>query len=138
MVYLLRGINPPISVPEIDDEMLEQSTEYIFSNGVFGFNNENHQIYATGKRLSLSKLPWPLRKAEMIAKKVFIPYKRAKDLPYCSFVHGRRYLLPAAWIYRIYYIVKKRRDSFTENCKALFGNDDLLDEHKALMTKWGL
>ncbi len=128
----------PINTEEIDQGFYEDSTELVFSNGVFGFNNKHHKEHSLDRRLRLSILPRALSKIMLVVKEVFIPYKYMIDLQYCSFLKGRRFLLPYAWLYRVVYVVLKKRRLLETKRKLLFDSEDVLLYHRQLMRKWGI
>ena len=55
------------------------------------------------------KGPLFIRKIVMISKEVFLGYGRMKRYPGISYLDGRPWLLPAAWIHR-FVILLKRKD----------------------------
>ena len=71
-------------------------------------------------------------------KEVFIPYKYMIELPYCKFLIGKKYLLPFAWLYRIFYVITKKRDLLESKRKLVFNSEEELIHHHELMNKWGL
>ena len=41
---------------------------------------------------------------------LFPPYNKMKNIPYIKFIENRPWLLPIAWIYRLFYNLKHRRN----------------------------
>ena len=132
------GIELPIETTELDNDFYEKSTELVFSNGVFGFNNPHHEQHAIDRHLRASMLPRTLSKFMMVLKDVFIPYKYMIALPYCAFLKGKRILLPYAWFYRVFYVLANKRDLVASKRKLLFDSDDVILYHNQLMREWGL
>lgn len=132
------GVSSPFPVLEISEEAFEASTDFIFSNGVFGYDNFNRKIHVTEKRLSRSPLPKPLKKTGELLRQVFIPYREAVKRSYCSILKGQPYLLPAVWIYRVFYLAKNRTKDIASGWKRIFDSDDVMTEHQKLMEQWGL
>ena len=131
-------IEPPVPTKDLDDSFYEESTDFILKNGVFGCDNEHHKEHALERRIRISKLPRQLRKFEIILKEVFIPYKYMIELPYCKFLIGRKYLLPYAWFYRIFYVICNKEEQLEAERKLLFESEDAFRYHDRLMTRWGL
>jgi len=46
-----------------------------------------------------------------------------KNIPYISFIEGRPYLIGAAWIYRLYYNFKNRKE-FVKLATSSIGSDE--------------
>ena len=132
------GIRAPIDTPELDKSFYEDSTDFVFKNGVFGYNHEHHREHAVERQLRISGLPKPLSKVFFMLKGTFIPYKYMINLPYCKFLIGKKYLLPYAWLYRIFYIILMKKNQFVNECRLLLESDDTFKYHERLMTKWGL
>lgn len=128
----------PTATREIDDAFYQESTELVFNNGVFGFNNAHHREHSIERRLRASSLPRSLSKIKLVLKEVFISYKYMIQLPYCSFLIGKKALLPFAWLYRIYYVVTKKKALLDSKRRLLFNSDEELLRHHKLMRKWGL
>ena len=131
-------IDIPFECATIDESMYDESTELIFKNGVFGRDNEHHKEHSLERRMRSTSLPRPLSKMHIINKAVFLPYKYMIKLPYCDFLIGRRYLLPAAWIYRIVYIIRNKKKQLDEERRLLFDSEEIILQHNRLMKKWGL
>ena len=132
------GIKLPLPSRIIENNFYEESTEFIFKNGVFGFDNENFKLHFLEKKMYISQLPKPLRPFRMVANKIFIPYSKMSKLPYCSFVINKKYLLPAAWVYRLFYVAVNKRENVQIVKKMVFGSDEILEYHRDLMDQWGI
>lgn len=128
----------PVQTPEIEESFYEESTEFVFKNGVFGRDNEHHQEHAIERQIRAAGMPKLIGKMKIICRDVFIPYNEMLELPYCSFVKDKKYLLPAAWIYRVYYVLRKKRNQFEDKRTLLFESEDIINRHRILMRKWGL
>ena len=128
----------PFDIPDLDEDFYIDSTEFVFKNGVFGFNNENSNIHAIEKQMRISLLPRTFRILAVAIKKVCISYHTAQTLPYCEFVKGRRYLLPIAWIYRVFYVAIHKRGNISNALGVFIGSNRIIDAHKNLMDRWGV
>lgn len=93
-------IEIPIAIPEISEVFYDSTTDWVFSNGVFGFDNDdnltNRNVVEKSQNGSVT---WILRS-------VFLPYMQLVKSKDYEFLVGRKYLLPLAWIKRIVFIVK--------------------------------
>lgn len=81
--------------------------EFLSSFGAFGNANRNTAAVVERKELENGKKP---SKFKTKLRLLFPSYKKMKDLPYIKFINGRPWLVPLAWICRIFYNLKHRRD----------------------------
>ena len=58
---------------------------------------------------------------------LFPPYRKLKNIPYIKFIDGRPYLLPYAWIYRIIYNFKHRKQLVKSSTMGI-GSDESKSE----------
>lgn len=110
----------------------ERTEEGIFAGGVFGYLDEDN------KR---NRLKFQLQKSTRLAiffKNIFISYADLRHNEKYAFLNGRPYLLPAAWLYRIFLVFKEGRvSSATQNTFAPFTtskNNERID----WIRQWGL
>ena len=132
------GIKSPIMIKEIDDDFYLNATEQVFNNGVFGFNNDdNKDNYAVNIVRENSN-----RKLAMLCNaisKVFPSYKSLIIIPHYSFLKGKKWLLPVAWIYRLYRGVKNKHVSRgMKLVKTSFTSNETIEKRSEWLEKWGL
>ncbi len=132
------GFDLPFETPEPDETFYAQSTEFVFQNGVFGFDNENAKVHFLEKQMRVSRAPRAFRSLAIAVRKVCISYDAALTLPYCAFVRNRKYLLPAVWIYRIFYVAFHKKGNIASEVDLVFRSGDAINVHRALMDRWGV
>ena len=67
----------------------------------------------------------------------FVPYKDMIRMPQYSFLVGRPYFLPAAWIYRGWLTIRKKGMKNTTQCiQDSFVSKEAVEEQKAYIEKW--
>jgi len=133
------NVDLPIAVENVDDEFFEEATQAVFSNGVFGFEKgEMRWAETAGKYMDLTNVPAPFRPAAAAWRKVFISYDAMLTKTYCGFVKGRKYLLPLAWFYRIWYVAVHKRGRIRTWEKAIFRSQDVIDQRRRMMERWGI
>ncbi len=132
------NFDSPFETPELNDAFFTQSTEFIFQNGVFGFDNENAGIHFVGKRIRSAHGPLAFRLFVVALRKVCISYNTALILPYCSFVRNRKYLLPIVWLYRVFYVVFHKKGNVINEVNMVFRSGVKIDVYSALMDRWGV
>jgi len=129
----------PFQVREIDDDFFEEATESVFRNGVFGFAKEEERwAELAGKYMDFTRVPKALRPAAVAWRKVFISYDAMLTKTYCRFVKGKKYLLPFAWFYRVFYIAVHKHGRIRTWEKAIFESEDIIDRRQKMMVKWGI
>lgn len=89
----------------IDDT--ETTENFIVSFGAFGIHGRNKSAVIARKDMEKGKSTSPLL---MKLRLIFPPYSKLRHLPYIKFINGRPYLTPLAWIYRIFYTLKNKKE----------------------------
>lgn len=84
----------------------EKTEDFLSSFGAFGNANRNTAAVVERKELESGKKP---SKFKTKLRLLFPPYAKLKDLPYIKFINGRPWLVPLAWICRLFYNLKHRR-----------------------------
>ncbi len=130
------GITAPIEVKYPDDEFYNLATKAIFSNGIFGFDNvENKGNSAVNdtRKYNNSRMSVLLTGIT----RAFPPYKYMKEWKQYSYVDGRPYLMPVAYVHRLArgirdFSVKKKY------IKIFFPSDSEVQKRKKYLEHWGL
>lgn len=96
------------------------STElFIVSYGAFGNERRNKAAVIQRKELEEGKK----NNAFLTRLRLLFPaYNKVKNIPYIKFIEGRPWLLPFAWIYRIIYNLKNKKD-FVKEATGSIGSD---------------
>ena len=97
-----------------------KTEEFLLSYGAFGNVNRNNAAVIERKELEEGKAPNSLKTKLRL---LFPPYEKLKNIDYISFIEGKPYLTPAAWVYRFYYNLKYKR-SFVKNSVKAIGSDE--------------
>ena len=133
------GVSSPLGECEIDDEFYEQSTEIIFANGIFGFDNEINFKNETLNRIRKDDGSF-ITMVGIALSRAFPPYRMMILEDHYSFLKGKPFLLPFAWIYRFFRGIKYKKVG-QEKKKMLndsFVSKEYIKERTALLEKWGL
>lgn len=106
-----------------------KTEQFLINFGAFGNANRNNSAVIARKQLeegkSTASLPSRLRL-------LFPSYQTLKNIPYIHFISGRPYLLPYAWVYRLIYNLKNRREFVKDATKALGSDETNSDARKEL------
>ena len=130
------GVPAPVPnlTKEIGEYFCETAAEAVFKNGVFGFDNaENSDNVVINARIAGKS------STSLVAHKLFPSYRSMCIVPYYSFLKGKPWLLPAAWLYRIVRTVVQGK---TKN-RMKFLADSFVDKEKIErrneeLKQWGL
>ena len=132
-------IQSPIRTDPLDDAFFEAATETVFANGVFGFQNEEHRLYDIEKAARESALPFPLLKLKASVGLLFPPYWALSRVPKYGFLQGKPYLLPAAWVYRIFVALTQKKNRGRAMLKStLTASSEAVSSRSNLLSQWGL
>ena len=128
-------IEIPIKTRELSDEFFVKSTQKIFDDGVFGFDNADNKETELAFQMHYKGIDYQTARKEYIGKKFFPRYEEMCKLPYCEYVKKGKWLLPIAWIHRIIYrcFSKQSRD----NMKQQLSTDKVMNRVD-MLTQWGL
>ena len=114
-------------------EFIEQATEKIFANGIFGFNDASNR--ANGNLNTLHEKG----KLRTVIGRIFPSYRGVYYVPHYSFVRGRPWLLPAVWVYRWFRgIFKGKGKDAVRLLSSAVQSDEQLEDRQKTLSQWGL
>ena len=103
--------------------------------------------YKTSEKNAEGKYAKEIRRSEegyaqtalkLIIKRLFPPYKDMQLIPWYSWVDGKPWLMPAAWIYRWgYCLIHKRKDS-AELLTEPYRKKKEIEKREEYLEHWGL
>lgn len=132
------SVKSPVDTSDIQDSFLDEATDFILRNGVFGNQNEENRAGYMARDHANAHFPvlYMLRNA---SGKMFVPYRYMITMPQYAFLKGRPYLLPAAWIYRWYYTIRKKGAKQTVHVLySSFTTREAIQKRAELLGKWGI
>lgn len=99
---------------------IEKTEAFLLSFGAFGNVNRNKAAVIERKELEEGKhnTAWKTK-----LRLLFPTYQQVKNIPYIRFIEGRPYLLPYAWVYRLFYNLKYRK-AFVKKTTQQIGSDE--------------
>ena len=131
------GVPSPLPEQALSEEDTESITQYVFANGVFGFQNEEPRSKELSRLRNQSKLPLPLLKLRVFLKFLFPSYRDLCTLTKYEGLRGRPWLLPWYWLKRIFRgMGSKRRASQAKTILTI--SDHALSEGESRLQKLGL
>lgn len=132
------GVVAPIASVEVPENVFESSTAYIFDNGVFGFDNKDNTDFLASNAVRQAKYP-QLAMIVVAVKKVFPSYKSLTASKHYAFLKARPYLLPVAWIYRLFRgVTNNRIDEGKKMIQKSFVPIDYITKREEMFRNWGL
>ena len=116
----------------LPEAFVNKAAEQIFAGGVFGFfdkeNRGNQVKYQLETQSGFS----------IFIRKVFAPYSALRGSKKYSFLDGKPYLLPLAWVYRFFLAIKEKRVSSTAKRVLLPLTVTRDEERIETLRQWGL
>lgn len=98
----------------------ESTEKFLLSFGAFGNANRDKAVVIQRKELEEGKHNSALMTRIRLA---FPSYEKMKNIPYISFIEGKPWLTPYAWVYRACYNLKHRKE-FVKAATASIGSDE--------------
>ena len=133
------GTPLPFAPVALSEDAVEDATEKIFANGIFGRHDSRNDGNAALNALTRRGGPRWLARLRRLLAVAFPSYRNMRYVPQYAFLNGRPWLLPAAWVYRLYRTVRCRDSG---NGKQMLADslvsNERLDERQRELAKWGL
>lgn len=130
------GVSAPLSLQELEQDFYELATQNIFSGGVFGFDNKENAKNYVILQIKDNKTKGKL---SILLSTLFPSYSTLIFSDRYTFLRGKPYLLPFAWIYRFFYLLTKKttknqREELKNKMKITSAQ---VDDRKNFIDKWG-
>ena len=132
------SVTMPLPASVLEASFFEEVTRKTFQDGTFGLHNDQNEAAHSAKEFRRTEKNYWKVALLLTWQKLFPPYRDMQLIPWYSFVDGRPWLLPAAWVYRWFYTaVHKFRHS-----KALltepFIKRNAIEKREKYIARWGL
>ena len=132
------GVEMPLHLEQMDEGLFEAITEKTFKDGAFGLENLENKPAAAAKDIKRSDSPYFFAAVKRGFSKLFPPYRDMQLVPWYSWVDGKPWLLPAAWVYRWAYCGAKKLKHSVKLISEPFAKKKEVQERQDLMKEWGL
>lgn len=132
------NVTMPLVSGDLENGFFEEVTSKTFRDGTFGLHNEQNEAAHSAKEIQRSGKPYWITTLALTWKKLFPPYKDMQLIPWYSFVDGRPWLMPAAWIYRWFYTATHKSRHTRELLVEPIVKRDIIKERKNLINSWKL
>ncbi len=131
------NVKMPLSGEAPSAEFLSEATEKIFHDGIFGLENEDNAAAHSAKEIARDDMPYGLAAIRLIFRSLFPSYEDMQLIPWYAWVDGKPWLLPAAWIYRWFYVLCKKRDVGKTKLREPFERQHI-EKRQFMLKRWGL
>lgn len=127
-------VDVPIELQPVDEELFVTSTAYIMNNGVFGFYNPSNEA---NQATNIYRKRGFLGLIMEAVERIFPKYSVLSNTNKYSFLKKHSWLLPVAWILRLFSGMHHLRRGKDYIIKPFVSND-VLKEKDQFFLQWGL
>ena len=131
-------IKMPFSTEKKDLAWARQMTEKIFRDGIFGLENEDNAASKSAKEIRRSEKAYGLTALRLTLHSLFPPYEDMQLIPWYSWVDGKPWLMPAAWVYRWFYCLKNKRRASRDLLFEPYEKKETIEARQEYLDRWGL
>ena len=131
-------IPAPIDTAGLEVAFIRRAAEKIFADGVFGFDNKENEIAYVSNEVRHFKGPRWLARLSLLRQHVFPGYHHFQRNEKYAFFDGKPWLLPAAWCYRFYLLLRGKTTTGKEALDLIMTPNQALDAREEELRQWGL
>ena len=131
------GVTMPLPCGAVESDFMCDSTEKLFRDGVFGLGNQENALRRSANEMLRDGSPYAAAAVRLTLRRIFPPYGDLRYVEWYSWVDGKPWLMPAAWIYRWIYVLQNKRGRGKERLEEAFQKDSIHD-HQTFLERWGL
>lgn len=132
------AVTMPLESAPLEENFYEAVTEKMFCDGIFGLENEQNEAAHSAKEIKRSSKPYWQAAIGMMIHHLFPPYRDIQLIPWYSFVDGRPWLLPAAWVYRWFYTATHKFRDSKDLLLEPIAKRSVIERREQLIRDWGL
>lgn len=131
-------VTMPLSHDKLDRKFFESITEKTFHDGTFGLANEENEGAHSAKEITRDNKGYWFPAIKLTIYNLFPPYRDMVLVPWYSFLKGRPWLLPFAWVYKwIYCLFHKPAHSWKKLTEPLI-KKKTIEKRENYIKDWGL
>jgi hypothetical protein len=131
------GASMPFACGSIEEELLTDTTEKVFRDGIFGNENQENTLGRSANEILHDGRPYALAAARLTLRHVFPPYEDLRLVKWYSWVDGRPWLMPAAWVYRWFFVLLHKPARGRERLGEAFQKKQI-NNRQTYLERWGL
>ena len=125
-------------MPPLGGDFAALVTEKMFRDGTFGLENEENAGSIAAKEISHDGASYERGALRLVLRRIFPPYGDLQLIPWYSFVDGRPWLLPAAWVYRWFYVLRHKREQGAALLTEPYRIRKQVEQRQQFISDWGL
>lgn len=131
-------VQMPLGEKKISHRFFQETTEKVLQDGIFGLDNRQNEAAHSAKELKKSTYPYWISVIILTFQKLFPPYEDMQLIPWYSWVDGKPWLMPLAWIYRWFYcLFHKRKTAFSQLTEPVV-KKVIIETREHSIREWGL
>lgn len=131
-------VKMPLGGRSLDGSFFDIVTEKTFQDGVFGLENRQNAGAQTAKEIKRGKKGYLSSALKLNIRRLFPSYENLRLIPWYSFVNERPWLVPAAWVYRFFYCLIRKRKHSEELFLEPFNKKKIVKQRQSYLQQWGL
>lgn len=131
-------IPAPMEAATLEDAFIQRAAEKIFADGVFGFDNKDNEIAYVSNEVRHFKGPRWLARLSLFRQHAFPGYHHFQGNEKYAFFDGKPWLLPVAWGYRFYLMLRGETVTGKEYLDRIMIPSQALDAREEELRQWGL
>lgn len=131
-------IEMPLKHKELDPVFYEQVTEKTFRDGVFGLDNTANEGAHVAKEVKRENKGYLNTSIKLVFHLLFPPYYDMVLIPWYSFIRGKPWLMPFAWVYRWIYCLLFKFKTGLKKLTEPFRIRKKIEKREDYISTWGL
>lgn len=131
-------VEMPFHREDPDPAWVLEMTEKVFRDGVFGLENKENAASKSAKEIRRSDKPYRETVLRLTLRRLFPPYEDMQLIPWYAWVDGKPWLLPAAWVYRWFYVLKYKRKAGRDLLLEPYEKKETIENRQRYLQRWGL
>ena len=133
------SVSVPIPFERCSEAFIKDIEGRVLKGGVFGNYDEEKPNTHHLDFLNNNKYPVWFNRIVAIFNSVFLSYSDIKSYPGISYINGRPWLLPIAWVHRFIILLKRKDKSKSlETLQLTLVSKEILDERKKYLEDMGM
>ena len=131
------GVEMPFEKESLEERFYQEATDKTFADGIFGLENISNIIAGVAKDIMYDPDSYGKAAIKRGVKRLFPSYSDMQLIPWYSFVDGKPYLLPVAWLYRFGYCTVHKLKHSVQYLAQPFAAKKEVSERQSFLRQWG-
>ena len=132
------NVKMPLKHKELDDAFFNEITEKTFNDGVFGLENKENEGAHSAKEITRDRKGYWFTAIRLTLKILFPPYNDMILAPWYSWLKGKPWLLPIAWVYKWFYCATHKLGYSLKRLAEPFKIREKIEKRENYIKDWGL